>query len=110
VAVNWKLTTEVGPLAFRLADVRAGFFDASDAQSLLTLEDGTTVKRWISQGEVFLLVDHRSDPGLAARIEFWECETPPEIDLGGLFALCDSLEEPARHPAAAAPTSLKPIV
>lgn len=108
--MEWNLTTEVGPLAFRLAHVRIGPFDATGAQGLLTLDDGTTVKRWARGEEVFLLVDHRSDPHTPARIEFWECVSPSEFALGGLLALCDSSGWNPSYPAAAAPTSRKPIV
>ncbi len=108
--MEWSLTTQVGPVAFRLASVRTGKLDTSQASGLLTLEDGTRVKRWARGEDVFLLVDHRSDPHAPARIEFWECAAPPEFELGGLFALCDAFGEHAGYPAAAAPTSLKPIV
>jgi hypothetical protein len=96
--MEWTLTTQVGPLAFRLAHVETGRFDASDAQGLLTMDDGTNVKRWARGEDVFLLVDHRSDPHAPARIEFWECATPAEFHLGGLFALCDSHGQRARGP------------
>ena len=108
--MEWSLTADVGPLAFRLAHIQTGPFDASGAQGLLTLEDGTSVKRWARGEDVFLLVDHRSDPHGPARIEFWECATSAEFELGGLFALCDAYGDRAAQPAAAAPTSLKPIV
>ncbi len=89
------LTARVGSLAFRLAHVQTGPFDATGAQGLLTLEDGTSVERWAFGEDVFLVVDHRSDPNTPARIEFWECAAPPEFELRGLLALCDAIAEGA---------------
>lgn len=86
-----ELTTRIGPLAFRLAEVRNGVLDLDGAAPVSLLEDGAMLARWIDDEATYLVIDHRVHPDSPARIEVWECMgEQPEVDLRGLLALCDA--------------------
>lgn len=93
-----ELTTRIGPLAFRLAQVRNGTLDLEGAQPVSLLEDGATLARWNDDAGTYLVVDYRRQPEMPARIEIWECiGEQPETDLHGLLALCDAAPAQSRN-------------
>jgi hypothetical protein len=52
--------------------------------------DGTEVQLLEREGKSFLLVDHRRDPALQTRIEYWECLDRGEGEILGLYALANT--------------------
>jgi hypothetical protein len=89
------LTTRLGPLAFRLAEVRNGVLNLEGVTPVSLLDDGTALARWIADDATYLVVDYRRYPETPARIEVWECTGEhPEAELRGLLALCDAAPTP----------------
>lgn len=84
------LSTNVGAIEFRLADETPPGPPELTGRPFTLLEDGTEVQLLTEGRARYLLVDHRRDPDRPARVEFWECLAAPELDLAGLWAVCDA--------------------
>ena len=85
------LSTSIGAIEFRLTSPSPGqSLPALEGRPFALLDDGTEVQLLHDGGERYLLVDHRRDPDLSSRVEFWECTATPELGLAGLWAICDA--------------------
>lgn len=85
-----QLSTSVGAIEFRLAAEPPRAVPEFRGQPFTLLDDGTEVQVLTEGRARYLFVDHRRDPDRPPRVEFWECVTASEIDLAGLWAVCDA--------------------
>jgi hypothetical protein len=84
--------TSLGALELSLESVEHRIFPPYDSASRFALSDGTEVRALESATGLYLLVDHRRDPFLPARVELWRPTAAPEMDVAGVYALCDALK------------------
>ena len=90
-----QLRTNLGAIQFRLSVPPPGHsLPATEGRPFGLLEDGTEVQLLQAGTERYLLVDHRRDPERSSRVEFCECTAMPELQLAGLWAVCDA--QPSR--------------
>lgn len=89
-----ELSTSVGVIEFRLSASRVRSLPSVQSRPFTLLEDGTEVRLLIAGDARYLLVDHRRDPDRPAHVEFWECTATPELELAGLWAMCDAASAP----------------
>ncbi len=86
-----QLSTNVGVIEFRLADDAPRNVPEFRGRPFTLLDDGTEVQVLTEGSARYLLVDHRRDPERPPRVEFWECVAAPEVELAGLWAVCDAM-------------------
>lgn len=87
-----ELTCSLGAVDFRLARVEHRVDGRFEGAPFMLLPDGTEVRRVETHSGMYLVIDHRPDSGLPARVEFWETMNAPEGSLSGLLAICDAIE------------------
>jgi hypothetical protein len=79
----------IGTLEFVLVEVEHGVFPEFDAPAVCLMPGGGELRSFERDGEPCLVVDHRRDVTLPARIERWEPVVAPESPLSGLYVLCE---------------------
>jgi hypothetical protein len=65
-------------------------FNPASRFPLTVLEDGSLLEAAVVDDIVYLVIDQRGERSGLARIELWECREMPELEIGGLLAVCQA--------------------